>query len=262
MNNVTMVNRRALIIHNADGRQEQVLEKIQAFLRSNHGGAWEGYEITVAPSDCSETWLEEYFRNRRSTSYYLLFYIGRKYIDERKGMMYCLPSGEAVSWMWLRIKTKDVPTLLITDCCWQGTDNMKGGERRNDDTAAITDDKKRKQCRKMYDEALEYQPWGVFVTASSDNMEEPTQEQSQSDGIYLGALFEATEKILTSSFRKPGVAYSIDDVHRVAAKKVRELSGGEQTPSLKKVHNNNWQFPFLVKMRKRKITTKRKKPIR
>ena len=125
------------------------------------------------------------------------------------------------------------------------------GERRNDDTASVVNDKKRKQCRKMYDEALEYPAWGMFVTASSDDMEATMQETSQTGGCYLEALFEAAEKILTSSSRKPDVVYSIDDVHRVAAKKVKELTGGGQTPSLTGTEKKR-QLPFLVRMRKRK----------
>lgn len=257
------IKRETLIIHTGSNEATKPeVERIREFLHSNQGGAWENYEIIVAPDDCSEAWLKEYFLKSRSMSFFLLFFIGRKCFDQRKGMMYCLPNGEAVSWMWLRIKTQDVPTLLITDGCQQGTDERKGGERRNDDTDSVTDTKKRKQCRKMFDEALEYLPNGIFITASSDNMEETEQENTLKSGCYLDALFEAAEKILTSSFRKPGVVYSINDVHRVAAKKVKELTDGEQTPSLKEVYQKNWQIPFLVKMRKRKITTKRKKPIR
>lgn len=257
MSKYGMRNRKALIIHCGGNGQEAILEAIRAFLLSNHGGAWEGYEITVAPEDCSEAWLDEYFWNCRSAAYFLLFHIGRRHHDERKGIMYHLPNGEEVSWTWLRIKTQDAPTLLIAD----DSPCTTIGNWDYDDAPGMTDKKKRSLCREMYDDAISLLPYGMFVTASAYHPGEDGAKKPHGDGCYIASLIEAAEKIRTYNHRPPGMVYSIAMAHTMAARTIKEQTDGVQMPTLERIEKKR-QPPFLVKIRKRKNKTKRTSPIR
>lgn len=250
---IPKVSRRALIIHNAGDELNELpgvlkdMENIQAFLRSNCGGAWEDCEVTVAPDDCSRNWLIDYFQKGGCTDYYLIFFVGHGCFDIHQGAIYGLPNGENAPRTWLRRLTKDVPTLLVTDSClWIPPLLLEHGGTLGYRTFAEDSDANRMAYRMAYDSVLRELPYGMFVHASSVSPGEEAEENSEKGGFYMFSLLETAKGIVANRWNKNGV-YGIASVHSRASRQVKMLSKGKQTPTLEG-YTRTHQPPFVVKI--------------
>lgn len=247
------LRRKALIIHNHGTKSKYLhgvdhdVQNIPQFLKSDFGGAWEDYEITIAPNNCSVKWLEDFFMQHNGiVDYYLLFFVGHGSYDPSIGPIYWLSEEENISNLWLKRQVADTPTMLITDSCYVIEKLQQGGIMESRTFSSQSAQNHRVKCKKAYNDQLRKLPRRSFTTASSVMPGEEAGENSEKGGYYIISLLEACHEIIKSDDAENAV-YGIGFIHYIASKTVNQLSKGQQTPYLEG-YTRTSQPPFLVKL--------------
>lgn len=247
------VRRQALIIQNPgiakDFRSGVLKDAIHfsEFLQSNIGGGWESEEITIAPHDCTLSWIGDYFEQTfGNTDYYLILFTGHGDFDEQIGPRCYLLNGEWFSHVWLEQQVSGVPTLFLTDSC-QGIEKMnEGGTLRQKNFSSTVDLSRRSLYREKYDSVLSNLPQDMFVVGSSVRPGEYAGENPNEGGYYVISLISEAKKINQDSSAKSGI-YGIGYIHMLATDRVKTMSKDRQTPYLTG-YNRSFQPPFMVKL--------------
>lgn len=247
------IRRQALIIQNSGQAKDYIggvlkdVVNFYKYLHSNIGGGWKSEEITIAPINCTISWLEEYFKRFSDvTDYFLILFTGHGSYDSDHGAKCFLQNGEFFRHSWLERQVSIVPTLFLTDSC-QGIEKLNEGGMIGQRTFSTTGDSERRSlCREKYDEVLKTLPLGMFVVGSSVSPGEYAEENPNEGGYYVSSLISEANRIGKDISANSGV-YGIAYIHNLAAEQVKTLSKGKQTPYLEG-YNRSFQPPFMVKL--------------
>ena len=248
-----MTSRKALIIGAPDSNIPGVnvdIKNLKNFFKSPVGGLWYDNEITTLISPTANEIIRQ-IEPLKDNDYSLIFFAGHGYHSiERQRTILHINSKETLDSLVLRIGAPK--HTLIMDCCRKPESERRVVKVQMEsmafDSASIQKPNP-EECRKFFNMAISECDEGLVVM-NSCSIDQTAGENESEGGYYTSSLIGcankwANNKLFEIDLKKEFATFSTQKSHNAAVVKVRELSGGRQTPIFESSRSEN-KFPFAV----------------
>lgn len=255
---------RKLILIISDGGGNSPLKGVHKdkdnyldFFKSPEGGAWMDDEIKVY--DHNDFYLDALrvldlnARLTKPIEYYLIVYCGHGYTDEQSRIHLEVRPDCDLLLDDLQATVARSRYLIISDSC-RAVVRLKEGGRINHRVFSAGDVARQSAyadlCRDYYNEKVAQTPQNMHMVLFADSFSE-TAGETKNGGYYSYALMESAREAKIDANNKQKLyacsySYSVDDIHQMAAQKVRNQTHDTQHPEIVENSRNANRLPFVV----------------
>lgn len=217
--------------------------KLQQWLRSNQGGAWEAGEITTFSNP---TWadLEPWLKYQAGCDYVFNAFAGHGYMVPaeygRGDTVVCLRDGQDLRAKKLNPGNRRV--TILADCCRNLTVDIPSElieEKRA--YAKFAEDPDRRRFRDLFDRAvLEAEEGATYMYSCDEN--QSAADDDEDGGLFTFNILKAARE--WAMYQPKGAVFRLDKVFEAAKARTTAMAA-QQHPEMPPVRRMR-HFPFVV----------------